>query len=235
VGEHNQYLNLSKKKSSLQQGVNYKQFDVAKYVKDDLILSKKYGSMKLEQKYRVVHLTEDTLILVPKGEDLFSLATLNSQNQYVFVNSMLNYKFVEFYFETSFHNFDNPKEDRYKYIVYIDSAKNSRVVFQNESFNEGSMYTAPPSKVEYESLIKVLSSCDLSGFSEEDVEINKESPYGILEIRYNDYAKKIRGWYSLPAHFAENLEYFVCEYIELRANINMPWGWRIWIHQRKKQ
>jgi len=191
--------------------------------------------MKLEQKYKVVHVTQDTLILAPKGEDVFSLAKLTSQNQYVFINSMLNYTFVEFYFETSCYNFDNPKEDRYKYIVYIDSAKNSRVVIQNESFNEGTMYTAPPSKVEYESLIKVLSSCDLSGFPEADTVINKESPYGILEVRYNDCAKKIRDWRCLPAHFTENLEYFVCEYIELRANINAPFGWRVWIHQRKKQ
>ena len=235
IGEHNQYLILSKKNPSLQQGINYKQFDAVKYVKDDIILSKKDGSMKLEQKYRVVYLTEDTLILAPKGEDIFALSETNEQNQYIFVNSMLNYKFVEFYFETSFYNFDNPKENRYKFIVYIDSAKNSRVVIQNESFNETTMYTAPPSKVEYESLIKVLSSCDLSSFPEANVVINQESPYGILEISYNDQVKKIRDWRCLPAHFADNLEYFVCEYIELRANINVPWGWRVWVQQRKKQ
>ena len=235
VGENNQYLILSKKKPSLQNGVSYNQFDVAKYVKGDLILSKKDASKKLEQKYRVIHLTQDTLILAPKGEDLFALSKTNEQNQYVFVNSMLNFKFVEFYFETSFYNFDNPKEDRLKFIVYIDSAKKSRVVIQNESFNEGTAYTAPPSKVEYESLIKILSSCDLSCFPEADTVINKESPYGILEIRYNDQVKNIREWHCLPAAFAEELEYFVCEYIELRANINMPWGWRVWVHQRKKQ
>jgi len=126
VGENNQYLNLSKKKPSLQQKINYQQFDVAKYDKDNVILSKKEGSRKLEQKYRVVHLTEDTLILAPKGEDLFSLAKSNLQNQYVFVNSMLNYQFVEFYFETSFYNFDNPKDDRLKFI-YIELRANINV------------------------------------------------------------------------------------------------------------
>jgi len=235
VGEHNQYLNLSKKKPSLQQGVNYKLFDAAKYVKGDIILSRKQGSMKLEQKYRVLYVTQDTLILAPKGEDLFVLGETNEQNQYVFVNSVLNYKFESLYYETSFHNFDNPKEDRLKFILYIDSEKKSRVVIQNESFNEGAIYTAPPSKVEYESLIKILSSCDLSIFSEEDIEIDKESPYEILEIRYNDQVKNIRGYRYLPVAFAGKLGSFVCEYIELRANIKMPFGWRVWIHQRKVQ
>jgi len=232
VGENNQYLNLTKKKPTLQQGSNYKQFERTKYAKDYIILSEVYHSKKIEQKYKVVHFTQDTLILAPKGEDVFALSEANEQNQYVFVNSMLSYKFVSIYYETSFYNFDNPK-DKLKFILCIDSAKNSRVLVQNESFSEGTMYTAPPSKVEYERLIKILSSYDFSHFPEEEnIEIDKESPYQILEISYNDQMKNISG-FSLPANFANELGYFMCEYIELRANINVPWGWRILIRQRK--
>jgi len=233
IGENNQFLNLSKKKPTLQQGVSYKQFERVKYSKGDIILSGMYNSIKIEQKYKVVSFTQDTLILMPKGKDVFTLCETNEQNQYVFVNSMLTYKFASLYYETSFNNFDNSKGDKLKFILYIDSAKNSRVVIQNESFNETTIYTAPPSKVEYEQLIKILSSCDLSSFSEEDVAIDKESPYEILEIGYNDQVKKINGFTCLPVSFADELGYFVCEYIELRANINVPWRWRVSILRRK--
>ena len=82
------------------------------------------------------------------------------------------------------------------------------------------MYTAPPSKVEYEHLIKILSSYDFSSCLEEDTEVDKEYPYQILEIRYNDQVKNI---FYLPDTFVDELVYFMDEYIELRANINLPW------------
>jgi len=183
IGENNQYLNLSKKKPTLQQGVSYKQFERVKYGKGDIILSGMYNSIKIEQKYKVVRFTQDTLILMPKGKDVFTLCEMNEQNQYVFVNSMLTYKFASLYCETSFNNFDNPKGDKLKFILYIDSAKNSR--------------------------------------------------YEILEIGYSDQVKKINGFTCLPVSFADELGYFVCEYIELRANINVPWRWRVSILRRK--
>ena len=234
VGENNEYLNIGKKKASLQKEKELYLFEVAKYVKNSyFILAKTYGSVKYEQKYDIVHLTKDTLILSPEGDDVFQLAETNKQNQYVFVNSMLTYQFEQLYFEVSFNNFDNPKNDRLKFILYIDSDKNSRVVIQNETFEETTMYTAPPSKIEYESLIKILSSFDLSCFPEEDIEMDKESRYSILEFKYNNETKTFRGFNSLPDYFAEKLSDFVYDYIELRANINAKWGWRVFILKGK--
>jgi len=70
-----------------------------------------------------------------QGRDIFALCEPNEENQYVFVNSMLIYQFAEFFYETSFYNYDNHKE-RLKFIVYIDSAKRSRVLYQDESFGQ---------------------------------------------------------------------------------------------------
>jgi hypothetical protein len=236
VGQNREHLNISKKTATLQKGTRFIEFDAVKYVKNSyIILSKTKDEVEFRVKYNIVRLTKDTLILAPEGYDLFELSEPDQQNQCVFVNSLLSYRFVSFYFETSTNNFDYPKEDRYIYILYIDSAKNSRVVIQNESFNETTMYRAPISKKEYESLIKILSRCDLSSFPEADTVINKKSPYEILEISYNDQVKNIGGLRCLPAVFADELGCFVCEYIELRANINVPWGWRVWIRQRKAQ
>ncbi|MCL2434750.1 MAG: hypothetical protein FWD09_01265 [Lentimicrobiaceae bacterium] len=231
VGENKEHLNISKKTASLQKGMEFQEFKVIKYVKNNyIILSETQYGVEFKQKYNIVRFTNDTLILAPEKTDYFKLSEANEQHQYVFTNSMLTYKFVSIYYETSFYNFDNPK-DRLRFILYIDSAKNSRVVIQDQSFNEGAMYTAPPSKVEYEHLIKILSSCDLSNCPEEDMEVDKESPYQILEISYNDQVKNIRGLPS--ASFAEELGYFVREYIELRANITAPWGWSVAIRRRK--
>jgi hypothetical protein len=232
VGQNNEHLNISKKTASLQKDTLFYKFEIAKYVKNKYIVLSN-DEVHSQQKYNIVRFTKDTLILTPEELDIFNLSEPNEQNQYIFVNSLLTYKFVSLYYETSFYNFDKPKEDRLKFILYIDSAKNSRVVIQNESFNEGTMYTAPPSKIEYECLVKILSSCDLSSFPEGDTVVDKESPYEILEISYNEQVKKIRGFACLPDTFADELGYFVCEYIELRANINVPWGWRVWIQSRK--
>jgi hypothetical protein len=236
VGQNNEYLNISKKTTTLQKDTLFYQYNVVKYVKNNyIILSKTKEEVEFKVKYNIVHITKDTLILAPVGYDLFKLSEPNKLNQYIFVNSMLTYKFVSFYYETSFYNFDNPKGDRLKFILYIDSAKTSRVVIQNESFNETTMYRAPVSKKEYESLIKILSSIDLGSFPEADTVIDKKSPYEILEISYNEQVKNIGGFNRLPAVFADELSCFVCEYIELRANINVPFGWRVWILQRKTQ
>ena len=234
IGKNNEYLNISKKTVSLQKGMDFFELRVSKYVKNNsIVLSQVRHGMEFNQKYNIVRFTQDTLILAPIGEDVFTLSEANEQNQYVFANSMLTYKFVSLYYETSFYNPNNPKEDRYKFILYIDSAKNSRVVIQNESFNETTIYTAPPSKIEYECLVKILSSCDLNSFSEEDMRIDEESSYVILEISYNDQVKNFREYTRFPDNFANELGYFVQEYIELRANINAQWGWRVVICQRK--
>jgi hypothetical protein len=233
IGENNEYLNIGKRKASLQKGKGYRELNVIKYVKNrSITLSQTHLGEKFLMEYDIMRLTKDTLILAPKGDDIFVLSEANKQNQYVFVNSMLTYKFVELYYETSFYNFDNPKE-RLQFILYIDSTKRSKVVVKDESYNEGSMYTASPSKVEYERLIKILSSCDIGCIPEENMVVDDRYPYTILEISNNNKVKAFKGFNRLPANCADELADFVCDYIELRANINAKWGWRVYIHQRK--
>jgi hypothetical protein len=130
-----------------------------------------------------------------------------------------------------FNNFDNPKE-KLKFILYIDSAKNSRVVVKDESYDGTTMYRAPISNLEYKNLLKILSSCNISSIPDDDTEIDKDSSFEILEISYNDQIKRFHGFTRLPANFSDKLAEFVCDYIELRVNINANWGWRYHIHRR---
>ncbi|MCL2291303.1 MAG: energy transducer TonB [Bacteroidetes bacterium] len=234
VGENNEHLNISNKTASLQKGMNFQQFKVVKYAKNNhIILSQTQHGAKFKQKYNIVHATKDTLILAPEGEDIFVLGETNEHNQYVFVNSMLTYNFVELYYEALFHhnNFVSPKVSL-KVILYIDSAKNSQVVVQNEISNEINTYTTPLSKVEYKRLMQILSSCDIGCFQNEDRMIDEKTSYSILEIKYNDQIKTFNGFTHLPLNFADELADFICDYIESRANIAARWGWRIWIRRR---
>jgi len=234
VGENNEHLNISKKIVSLQKGMNFQQFKVVKYAKNNhIILSQTQHGAKFKQKYNIVRATKDTLILAPEGEDIFVLGGMNEQNQYVFVNSMLTYNFVELYYEALFHhnNFINPKASL-KVTLYIDSAKRSQVVVQNEISNETNTYMTPPSKVEYKRLMQILSSCDISCIQNEDRMIDEKASYSVLKIRYNDQIKTFNGFTHFPPNFADELADFICDYIESRANITARWGWRIWLRRR---
>jgi len=222
VGQNNEYLNISGKRASLQKGMNFQEFKVVKYVKKKyVILSQIRNSTELKQQYNIVRFTKDTLVLSPEGSDAFALSERNEQNRYVFVSSLLNFQFVELYFEVSFYNYNNPKR-RLQFIVYIDSAKRSRVVYKEESFNETTMYTAPVSCVEYEGLIKILSGCDMNCVSSEDTAIDRRFPYQILEIKYNNQDKTVREFKRLPVNCADKLKEFIEDYIESRVNINAP-------------
>jgi len=234
IGENGEYLSITKKKAFVQKKEACRELSVVKYVKNRyFVLSQTHLGEEFQVKYNIERFTIDTLILTPEGEDIFTLSVTNEKNQIVFVNSrMPNYQFVEFYFESLFNNFDNPK-DKLKFILYVDSSKRSRVVVYNESYKEGCVYTAPPSKVEYENLLKILSSCDISSIPNDDKEIDKESSYQILEVSYNDRIKRFIGNTSLPVHFADRLTQFISDYIEMRVNINMPFGWRAIVRQRR--
>jgi len=234
VGQNNEFLSITKRKAYLQKRDAQREMDVVQYVKNKyFIFSQKRHGEEFQQKYNIVHFTKDTLILVPEGDDILVLAEPNEKNQYLFVNGrMPTYNFVELYYEISFNNFNNPKE-KLKFILYIDSAKNSRVVIQNISYPETTMYTAPPSKVEYNWLLYFLSRCDLRGIPNEARITDKEFPYEYLEIHYNDQVKTFRGVSRLPFHFADQLADFISEYIESRANITARWGWKIFIRRQK--
>jgi TonB family protein len=234
VGKNNEHLNISEKTASLQKGVDFQQFKVVRYAKNNyIILSQTQHRAKFKQKYNIVHATKDTLILTPEGGDIFALGETNEHNQYVFVNSMLTYNFVELYYEALFHqnNLVNPKVSL-KVILYIDSAKRSHVVVQNKISNETNMYTTPPSKVEYKRLLQILSSCDISCIQNEYRMIDEKNSYSILEIHYNDQIKIFNGFTYLPPNLADELADFISDYIESRANITAQ-GWRIWIRRRK--
>ena len=229
VGENNEYLNISKKTALLQKGNNYTQFGVTKYAKDNyIIFSKTIHDAEVKQKYNIVCLTKDTLILFPEGEDIFELNKTNEQNQYVFVNSMLNYKFESLYFETFLNDMSDPKKPM-KIILFIDSARNSRVVTQNDFFNENKMYRAPISEQEYKYLVKLLSSYDIGSIPEEETVIKTDCTFSILEISYNNQTKKFKGCFNFHAPFADKLKKFICDYIEQRLNINLPIIMRLWI------
>jgi len=234
IGENGEYLSITKKKAFMQKKEACRELSVVKYVKNRyFVLSQTHLGEEFQVKYNIERFTIDTLILTPEGEDIFTLSASNEKKQIVFVNSrMTNYQFVEFYFESLFNNFDNPR-DKLKFILYVDSSKRSRVVVYNESYKEGCVYTAPPSKVEYKNLLKILSSCDISSIPNDDKEIDKETSYQILEVSYNDKIKRFIGNTSLPIHFADSLIELISDYIELRVNINMPFGWRAIIRQRR--
>jgi len=172
-----------------------------------------------------VHFTEDTLILTPKGKDIFALGKASEENQYVFVNSMLSYKFVEFYAEY----LGNVGKNTIRIIYYIDSARNSRIVVKNEYFDETTVYKTPISEKDYERLVKILSSCDIGSISEEpkeDAVIDKEECLdAILEIRYNDQIKTFKGCFDyLPVDFGVKLGNFLFEYFISTTGFYAP-GW----------
>ena len=217
VGENNEYLNISKQKAHLQKGDWYQQFEVAQYVKKRyIILSGSYNGLKFEQKYNIVHFTQDTLILAPEKETFFTLGQTNNQNCYVFVNSILTYKFEQLYYETSL-DYLNAK---LKITLVIDSSRNSKVTVKEEYLNENKVYKSPISKKDYERLLKILSTCDIASIPiAENTETNSnDQRYSILEIRYNGNIKTYKGYIRIPFYYAK-LSGFIWEYIKLLSGV----------------
>ena len=220
VGQDNEYFNMFNKTATLQKESEYENFDVIKYVKNKyFVLSGTNHNVEFTVKYNVVHLTQDTLILSPEGEDLFNLAELNPQNQYVFVNSMLTYKFVSLYYEFSPKEFE---EERKTTILYIDSAKRSKVTVKDLYSNETKIYRSPVTKQDYKRLIKILSSYDLSSYPDETIDMDSiqcYNPNSYLEIRFNDQKKIFKGCIWVPKYYLK-LGDFMWEYISLRSGID---------------
>jgi hypothetical protein len=187
-------------------------------------------------------MSQDTLILSPEGEVFFELSELNSQNQYVFVNSMRTYKFVKLHFETSPdtmpHDYEI-KADHLEsiYILDIDSARKSKVTVSYPYFNETKTYRSPVSKKDYERLIRILSHFDIDSYPNENIWIDDDESNLIFDIWYNNDEKMIWNryfpngnaileiWYNdqkkifrrcLPVGYSK-LEYFIWEYIALIA------------------
>ena len=181
------------------------QLEVVKYVKNKyIILSITEHSVEFKTKYNIVHITPDTLILSPEGNDFFELGEPNKQNQYVFVNSMRNYKFVKLHFEITSNNFKHDGEhlDNEKSIATLDmdSARRSKVTVKDNSSKEPQIYRSPISKKDYERLVKILSSCDLDGYPDVNVRMDITNRNSILEIWYNDQKKIFMQISVIPSH-----------------------------------
>jgi hypothetical protein len=185
-----------------------------------IILSNQHITGYFEQKYNIVRFTQDTLILAPVGKDIFKLSQPDEENQYVFVNSMLTYKFVKLHFETmsNYSKFDGESVDDAKiiYTLDIDSAKNSKVTAKDKYSSEPQIRRSPASKKDYERLMKILSSYDLDSFPDENVRTN-DNRNPILEIWYNDQKKIFKG--CIPIGYSK-LEDFMWEYIALRTSFS---------------
>jgi hypothetical protein len=212
VGENREHLNISKKMATLQKGANFQQFDVVKYVKNNyFILSQVHGT-EFKQKYNIVRFTKDTLILASDKTDIFELGKPNEQNQYVFVNSMLNYKFVKLHFEVT----SNLRNEPRKYTIDIDSAKKA-IIKEDIYHNEIKIYKTSVSKKDYERLIKILSHCDIDYYPDENIKIGYENYIQILEIQYNEQKKIFKD--CTPRGYSSKLEGYLWEYIALRTGI----------------
>ncbi|MCL2435393.1 MAG: BatD family protein [Lentimicrobiaceae bacterium] len=219
VGQNKEYLNISKKIATLQKGRQYSEFDMVKYVKNKyFILSQTNHGVEFKTKYNIVSITQDTLILAPEGRDFFDLGEANKQNQYVFVNSMLIYKFVKLHFETSLSNEDAEKS---RVTLDIDSAKRSKVTVKDMYSNETKVYRSPVTKKDYERLMKILSSYDLSSFPDENIMFDSiKCHYSILEIHFNDQKKLFKGCFAVPKNYLK-LGDFMWEYVMLRTGLDI--------------
>ena len=219
VGENNEYLNIFKRAAGLQKGIEYQEFGVFKYKNRYFIFVTRDSAHMYGQKYNIVRLTQDTLILSPEGEDILNLAKPNSQNQYIFVNNRLNYKFVCLHYERPADFYD---EEKVNFTLDIDSAKRSKVTVTDLFSNKTKVYRAPVTKRDYRRLINILSSYDLSCYPDENITMDSikcSNPNSCLEIRFNDQKKIFKGCILLPGYYLK-LGDFMLEYISLRSGID---------------
>ena len=240
-GQHNEYLQILKKEADLMKGQHTQEFKVVKYAKNDyIILSSRHVSGYIEQKYNIVRLTQDTLILAPESRDIFKLSRLNEDNQYVFVNTLNGFTFVKLHFATTLVapslNID------ISITLDIDSARNSRVKLHDDYMNETNVISTGISKYDYHRLISILAAFDISSFPEEFIakeQANREPEgralhnyFGIifqsdeakpecrnsfLEIQYNDQTKKCKSCATVPFYYPL-LEDFLMNYIATKSS-----------------
>jgi len=222
VGTNNEYMNFTKKSASLQKGNEFQKLTVVKYVKNNyILLSRLSFGVEMQEKYNIVSFTKDTLILAPDGYDILSLSEPNKLNQYVFANSMLIYKFERLYYETPINNHEGEK---ISVGLYIDSAKNSKIVLKDGISNKTKTYKSTIDKKDYERLIRILSSCNISYYKDVDNTIDiKNCRRRVLEIKFNNQIKTFKGCddtLQIPACYSE-LNALLIEYIALKASIDI--------------
>jgi len=217
VWKSNEYFNVSKKKASIENEKGKQIFTVSRFEKKYFILSK--GSLPsgnyVEQRYDIVHLTLDTLILAPVGVDAFQLGKLNEKHQYSFDNRdrvpFRSINLVRFHFETTI--------DFYvKIILGIDFRGNSRVAIIDDYSAEHTLIKSPLGKADCERLLAILKDYDIgnmpcSNYVDED---DTQCCNSVFEIMYNNQYLKCQGCAYFPFHYPK-LENFIRDVILTKA------------------
>jgi len=224
IGESNEYLKISKRKASFENGKVRKQFKVTLFEKDFFILSSTYYSVnerkwkQVEQKYKFVYFSEDTLIISPVGIDTFQLCQSNDKHQYLFVNyesfPPQTIDFVRLHFETSLDQFA-------KIILDIDASKRSRIQIIDDRYAERTDIISPIVSKDYERLISILENYDVSRFPKEYfVDEEKECHNSFFEIEYNNQIIRCRGCTYFPFRYSK-LEIYITDHIAMRVGLSI--------------
>jgi len=226
VGTDNEYLKISKKTASFNNGNIRQYFHVNQHVKGDYIILSKICSAKNrkegkseEQKYSIIRFTADTLILAPEGNDILNLCKMNEQKQCVFVNknrfSPQTIQFISLYFETKLglHT---------KIALFIDSTKLSQIFIYNRTYEEKTEIKSPIDPKTYYRLISILENYDIGRFPEEYFMLDDDvqCSNSFFEIKYNDQIKRCKSCAYFPFNYAK-LESFIRNHIEVRAGLSI--------------
>jgi hypothetical protein len=218
VGKNKEYLHILKKEAELTKGQHVQEFKVEQSVKNNyIILSSQHITGYLEQKYDIVHFTQDTLILTPVGKDVFRLSSPNEKNQYVFTNSLNGFTFIKLHFETSL--FVSSQDLYLQIMLDIDSTRKSRVKIHDDYMNETNIVTTAMDRFEYKTFIQILAACDINNIPEEvsySLSDDMQCCNSIFEIQYNNQIKKCKGCTPLPFYYPA-LENFLLSYIASKS------------------
>jgi len=229
IGKNKEYLQILKKEAGLRKGEHIQEFKVVQYVKNSyIIFGDQHITGYIEQRYDIVRLTQDTLILAPAGKDVFRLCQPDENNQYVFVNTLSNgFSFTKLHFETSLsvrpHGLD------LQITLDIDSTRKSRLKIHDDYMNETNIVTTPMDRFEYKRFIQILAACDLNNLLEETSYLLSEGMEccnSVFEIQYNGQVKRCKGCTSFPFYYPA-LEDFLLSYMTSKSaqSGRMP---RIW-------
>jgi hypothetical protein len=219
VGKNKEYLHILKKEVEFKKGEHIQEFKVVQYVKNSyIILGNQHITGYFEQRYDIVRFTQDTLILVSVGKDVFRLCQPDENNQYVFTNSLNGFSFTKLHFETSL--FDSSLDLDVQITLDIDSTRKSRVKIHDDYMNETNIVTTPMSKIEYKTFIQILAICDLNSISEKTSYFPPEDIKccnSVFEVQYNGQVKKCKGCTLLP-FYDPALEDFLMGYIASKSS-----------------
>jgi len=235
-GPNNECIQFFKKDALYIKGAHYQWFGALIHKKNSyILLSSQHIKGIFVQRYDIVRLTPDILILQPDGRDVFRLSKPNEENQYVFVNSLHGFSFKKLHFSTSIIA---PSLDLNLHITLtLDSLGSSRIKLHDDYMNQTNVVTFPMTKAEYKQLILLLSAVDLDNLIDKSSGIpqgvtsfeavhlrsvprvlinansgNTECSNSHFEIHYNNQIKISKGCAIVPFYLPV-LENFIWDYI----------------------